>query len=76
MAVADVVEAMISHRPYRASLGLDCALTEIARNKDKLYDADAVDACLKVFGEKGFEFQDGIGGLLSNRELFLPAALP
>jgi PAS domain S-box-containing protein len=54
MAVADVVEAMASHRPYRPSLGIDCALDEISRNKGILYDADVVDACLKLFQEKGY----------------------
>ena len=54
MAVADVVEAIASHRPYRPSLGIDFALEEISRNKGILYDADAVDACLKLFREKGY----------------------
>ena len=54
MAVADVVEAMASHRPYRPSLGIDLALEEISGNKGILYDADAVDACLKLFQEKGY----------------------
>jgi len=51
IAVADVVEAMSSHRPYRPSLGLDKALGEIKTNKGILYDADVVDACLKLFEE-------------------------
>jgi PAS domain S-box-containing protein/putative nucleotidyltransferase with HDIG domain len=55
MAVADVVEAMASHRPYRPALGIDAALDEVERNRGKLYDAEAVDACLKVFREKGFK---------------------
>jgi putative nucleotidyltransferase with HDIG domain len=54
MAVADVVEAIASHRPYRPSLGIDFALDEISRNKGILYDADVVDACLKLFREKGY----------------------
>jgi HD-GYP domain-containing protein (c-di-GMP phosphodiesterase class II) len=54
MAVADVVEAIASHRPYRPSLGIDFALEEISRNKGILYDADAVDACLKLFQEKSY----------------------
>ncbi|HAV10826.1 MAG TPA: hypothetical protein DCX22_04350 [Dehalococcoidia bacterium] len=57
LAVADVVEAMSSHRPYRPALGIDKALEEIARNKSKLYDPDVVDACLKLFAEKGFKFE-------------------
>ena len=55
LAVADVVEAMASHRPYRASLGIDAALEEIEKNKGILYDADVADACLKLFREKGYQ---------------------
>ncbi len=54
LAVADVVEAIASHRPYRPALGIDLALKEISENKGILYDADAVDACLKLFQEKGY----------------------
>jgi putative nucleotidyltransferase with HDIG domain len=57
MAIADVVEAMASHRPYRPALGIDTALEEISKNKGTIYDADAVNACLKVFMEKGFNFE-------------------
>jgi PAS domain S-box-containing protein/putative nucleotidyltransferase with HDIG domain len=57
LSVADTVEAMVSHRPYRAALGIDKALEEISLNRGKLYDADVVDACLKVFGDKGFIFE-------------------
>jgi len=57
LAVADVVEAMASHRPYRPALGLDKALEEITKNKGKLYDPEVVDACLKLFKEKGFKFE-------------------
>jgi len=57
LAVADVVEAMSSHRPYRPSLGLERALDEVSKNKGILYDADVVDACLKVFYEKGYTFK-------------------
>jgi putative nucleotidyltransferase with HDIG domain len=56
VAVADVVEAMVSHRPYRAALGVEKAMDEISRNKDILYDSSAVDACLRLFKEKGFNF--------------------
>jgi PAS domain S-box-containing protein len=56
LAVADVVEAMASHRPYRPSVGLDAALEEITRNKGVLYDADAVEACLKLFHERHYQF--------------------
>ena len=54
LAVADVVEAIASHRPYRPAFGIDLALEEISRNKGILYDADAVDACLKLFREKDY----------------------
>lgn len=54
LAVADVVEAMTSYRPYRPALGLDLALAEIEHNAGILYDADAVKACLKLFREKKY----------------------
>lgn len=57
LAVADVVEAMASHRPYRPSLGINKALEEISQNKGVLYDAKAVDACLTLFRDKKFEFE-------------------
>ena len=57
IAVADVVEAMSSHRPYRPSLGIEKALEEISQNRGKLYDPDVVDACLTVFRKKGFKFE-------------------
>ena len=53
MAVADVVEAMASHRPYRPGLGIDSALAEIEKNKGIFYDNTVVDACLRLFREKG-----------------------
>jgi PAS domain S-box-containing protein len=56
MAVADVVEAMASHRPYRAALGIEVALDEIMKNKGILYDDVVSDACLKLFLEKGYRF--------------------
>lgn len=55
ITVADVVEAMASHRPYRPALGIEISLDEISKNRGVLYDNDAVGACLKVF-EKGFQF--------------------
>jgi HD-GYP domain-containing protein (c-di-GMP phosphodiesterase class II) len=58
MAVADVVEAMSSHRPYRASLGLEAALAEIDAHRGQAYDPAAVVACLRLFREKKFVFQD------------------
>jgi len=56
VAVADVVEAISSHRPYRPALGIDTALKEIESKRGKFYDPDAVDACLKLFREKRFSF--------------------
>ncbi len=57
IGVADVVEAMSSHRPYRAALGVDVALDEITKNKGILYDPKIVDVCVKLFQEKGFKFE-------------------
>ncbi|BCK87019.1 cyclic di-GMP phosphodiesterase response regulator RpfG [Sideroxyarcus emersonii] len=54
IAVADVVESMTSHRPYRPGLGIDAALQEIALNKGKLYEPAAVDACIRLFRERGY----------------------
>jgi len=53
LTVADVVEAMASHRPYRPALPLETALEEISCHRGTLYDADVVDACLGLFSEKG-----------------------
>jgi HD-GYP domain-containing protein (c-di-GMP phosphodiesterase class II) len=55
MAVADVVEAMASHRPYRAALGIDAALEEIEKNKGIIYDNAVADACLRLFREKNYK---------------------
>ena len=54
LAVADVVEAMASHRPYRAALGINLALNEILKNRGSFYDPKVVDACLRLFNEKGY----------------------
>jgi len=56
VAVADVVEAMSSHRPYRAAQGINSALKEIEQGRGSVYDADVVDACLRLFAEKRFVF--------------------
>jgi putative nucleotidyltransferase with HDIG domain len=56
LAVADVVEAMASHRPYRDAHGLNLAMDEISQNRGILYDPEAVDVCLRVFQEKKFTF--------------------
>jgi HD-GYP domain-containing protein (c-di-GMP phosphodiesterase class II) len=55
MAVADVVESMASHRPYRPALGIETALEEIEKNKGILYDNAVADACLRLFREKGYQ---------------------
>ncbi len=57
LAVADVVEAMVSHRPYRAALTMEDALQEIVRNRGRLYDGAVTDACLKLIQERGFSFE-------------------
>lgn len=57
MAVADVVDAMAAHRPYRASLGVKKALQEIAANRGKSYDAEAVDVCLALFKKEGYKLE-------------------
>lgn len=54
LAVADVVEAMISHRPYRAGLGVDAALEEISRGRGVRYDPAVVDVCLALFRTQGY----------------------
>ena len=54
LMVADVVEAMATHRPYRPALGLEAALNEISSNKGKLYDPDVVDVCVRLFAEHQF----------------------
>jgi HD-GYP domain-containing protein (c-di-GMP phosphodiesterase class II) len=57
IAVADVMEAMSSHRPYRASLGVEAAIAELETHKGQLYEAAVVDACIKLVQEKKFVFQ-------------------
>ncbi|MBU4227047.1 PAS domain S-box protein [bacterium] len=57
LGVADVVEAMSSHRPYRPALGIEITLKEISKNKGILYDPKVVDTCLRLFKEKGFKFK-------------------
>ncbi|MBE9520625.1 MAG: response regulator [Proteobacteria bacterium] len=56
LCVADVVEAMASHRPYRPARGIDLALEHIQEEKNNLYDPLAVDCCMKLFTEQGFAF--------------------
>jgi PAS domain S-box-containing protein len=55
LSVADTVEAMASHRPYRPGLGIERALAEIEANRGKLFDPRVVDACLRLFREKGYQ---------------------
>jgi PAS domain S-box-containing protein len=57
MAVADVVESMASHRPYRPAIGVKAALEEIEKNKGILYDNAVADACLRLFRDKGFQLE-------------------
>ncbi|MFW5808741.1 MAG: HD-GYP domain-containing protein, partial [Spirochaetota bacterium] len=71
ISVADVVEAMASHRPYRAALGIEKALQEIRHYRGRWYDADAVDACIGLFTSGEFEFGDSpeeTPYILSNHE--------
>ncbi len=58
LAVADVVEAMASHRPYRAALGLETALKEVEEGKGSFYDPDVVDCCRRIFREEGSPWRD------------------
>ncbi|MGD9344406.1 MAG: HD domain-containing phosphohydrolase [Candidatus Aminicenantes bacterium] len=57
LAVADVIEAMATHRPYRPALSIEDALEEISEHKGKLYDLQVVEACLEIF-EEGFAFEE------------------
>ncbi|HTZ38845.1 MAG TPA: PAS domain S-box protein [Syntrophales bacterium] len=61
LSLADVVESMGSHRPYRPTLGIEKALDEIRTNRGVLYDPDVVDACLQLFQEKGYRFEETPG---------------
>jgi len=60
LAVADVVDAMCSHRPYRPSLGVAAALEELERGRSRLFDPLAVDACLDLFRNKGYVLADPV----------------
>ena len=57
IAVADVVEAMATHRPYRAALGIEKALEEIEANRGVLYDKDVANICLKLFRSGKFHLE-------------------
>jgi HD-GYP domain-containing protein (c-di-GMP phosphodiesterase class II) len=56
ISVADVVEAMVSHRPYRAGLGIEAALAEILAGRGTRFDAGAVEACIDLFADDEFTF--------------------
>jgi HD-GYP domain-containing protein (c-di-GMP phosphodiesterase class II) len=58
LMIADVVEAMASHRPYRPSLGIEAALNEIEDHSGTLYDPAIAGICIKLFREKGFAFEE------------------
>jgi PAS domain S-box-containing protein len=58
IAVADVVEAMTAHRPYRPALGIDAALAEIGRGRGTAYDAGIADVCVRLFRQKGYQVTD------------------
>lgn len=58
LAVADVVEAMASHRPYRAALGIEAALSEITAQRGVTLDGQVVDACLRIFHEQGYRIEE------------------
>lgn len=60
LSVADVVEAMSSHRPYRPSLGIELALDEIENHRGIYYDPEVTDACLRLFKKKGYELSPEI----------------
>jgi len=58
LMIADVVEAMSGHRPYRPALGIEPALLEIKANRGKYYDSQITDACLALFEQRKFDFAD------------------
>ena len=67
LAVADVVEAMASHRPYRPALGVEAALKEVMAHRGLQYDDVAVGACLSAFAESGFDFDQLMQTEMSRR---------
>lgn len=71
LGVADVVEAIASHRPYRPALGREAALKEIYRHRGELYDPDVVDACLELFNKREFDLSitDSSLSLIQDRDL-------
>jgi putative nucleotidyltransferase with HDIG domain len=71
LGVADVVEAMSSHRPYRPALGLDRALEEIKQGSGTRYDSEVVDACLRILGENEADFNKIMAAAEENSEYAL-----
>ena len=71
LSVADVVEAMSSHRPYRPALGLEYALEEIKRGSGTLYDSDVVAACLRILGKNETDFNEIMASAEANNEYVL-----
>ncbi len=67
LAVADTVEAMATHRPYRFSQGLEAALTTIEAGKASLYDPAAVEACLRLFRQQGYQLSNPPSGVSAVR---------
>ena len=63
IAVADVMDAIASHRPYRPALGIQSAIEEIAQGSGIVYDPDVVKACLKLFHEKGYAHEYASSGI-------------
>ncbi|MFH0975931.1 MAG: HD domain-containing phosphohydrolase [Spirochaetota bacterium] len=75
LAVADVVESISSHRPYRPALGIRKALEEISSKKDTHYDSRVVDACIRLFHEKNFTFESDVPEENENNYFRVPANL-
>lgn len=72
IAVADVLETMVSERVYRPAQNIEKALEEISKNKGALYDSEVADACLRLFNEKGFEFEKYIDTTLNSQPIYTP----
>ena len=60
LSVADVVEAISAHRPYRPAVGLDKALLEIEANRSILYDTEVANVCLRLIRDEGFTFNEDV----------------
>ncbi len=71
LAVADVVEAMAFHRPYRAALGIDKALTEIVRGKGRIFEPEVVKACLAIFKGNRYQFESEKGSYLKKTDAMM-----